>query len=134
LRARVVPEVLDQIAPAHVQHAARGNDAAEADLLALAPVEDRREERPALTDERDVPRASHAARERRVQPPQRVHDAEAVRTDDPHAPAPRLRQHLRLEGGAGRTELLEARRDDDRGPDARVYALPDHARDRARRS
>ena len=40
LRVRVVAEVVDQVAPADVEHRADGDEGAEADLLAQAPVED----------------------------------------------------------------------------------------------
>ena len=59
------------------------------DLLAQAPVEDGRDERAALADERD-PAACGAMRrrERGVEAGDRAHDAQAVGADDAHAVPP----------------------------------------------
>src|ERR1700722_20823245 len=49
LGMRIVAEVVDQISPTHIEHGTRGNDCAEPNLLAMAPVEDGAQQRSALT-------------------------------------------------------------------------------------
>ena len=61
VRVRVVAEVVDQVAPADVEHRAGGHARGEADVFREAPVEDRREQRAALAQERDVARPRHPA-------------------------------------------------------------------------
>ncbi len=56
LGVRVVAKVVDQIAPINIQHRTGRDDRAEANLFALAPVEDRDQKRSTLTQERDVAR------------------------------------------------------------------------------
>ena len=63
-RARVVAEVVDEIAPADVEHRAERDERAEADLLAQAPVEDRGQQRAALAQEGDAARAGPCRRRR----------------------------------------------------------------------
>ena len=48
---RVVAEIVDEIAPADIEHRANRDEAAEADVFLEAPVEDGRAERAALADE-----------------------------------------------------------------------------------
>ena len=84
-RARVVAEVVDQVAPADVEHRADRDEGAEADVLAQAPVEHGRAERAALAEEGDVAGPRHGAGEGGVEAGQRVHHAEAVRADDAHS-------------------------------------------------
>ena len=61
---RVVAEVVDQVAPADVEHRADRDEGAEADVLAQAPVEDGGAQGAALADEGDVARPGHARRRR----------------------------------------------------------------------
>ena len=63
----VVAEMVDEVAPADVGHRAERDDAAEADALAQAPVEDRGDERAALADERHRGPGRPASSRRRVQ-------------------------------------------------------------------
>ena len=68
LGVRVVAEVVDQVAPADVEHRPDRDERAEPDVLAQAPVEDRRAERPALAEEPDAAGPGHLAGERGVEP------------------------------------------------------------------
>ena len=55
LRPGIVAEVVDQVAPADVQHGADGDEGAEADHLPQAPVQDGRAERAALAEKATLP-------------------------------------------------------------------------------
>ncbi len=125
LGARIVAQVVDQIAPTHVEHRPDRHERRKANVLGERPVQDARQQRPALADERDRSRLRHVARERRVESVAGPHDAQAVGTDDAHVALARLGQHLRLELRALLADLLEARRDDDAPLDARRHALGD---------
>ena len=62
LRLGVVRQVVDQVAPADVEHRADRDERAEADVDPQAPVEDRRAQRAALAEEPDRPAPGHRAR------------------------------------------------------------------------
>src|SRR5690606_24107384 len=62
---------------------AHADDGREPDLLGQAPVDDGGDDRPALGDERDPPRFWRDRVEGGVDSPQREHQPEAVRPDDP---------------------------------------------------
>src|SRR5690606_22969039 len=95
-RLRVVAEVVDQVAPANVQHRADRDKRAEADVFLKAPVENGGTQRATLADEADVAGPGDRAGEGRVQAVQRSHHAQAVRADDAHAAAPGLFHDLPL--------------------------------------
>ena len=129
----VVAEVVDEVAPADVGHRAERHDAAEADALTQAPVEDRRDERAALADERHPSSPGQRRREGRVQAGHGAHDPEAVRSDEPDVVGACLVDEGSLERGSLGADLLEARRDDDDAPDPGAAALGDEVGDRRRR-
>ncbi len=84
-------------------------------------------------DEGDVARPRHRRGERRVQPGERAHDAEAVRADDAHRSAAGLLEDLPFQRHAGLAGFPEAGRDHDRAFRAGGDALADdvrHARSR----
>ena len=64
----VFSEVIDQIAPANVEHGAGRNECAESDPFLQTPVQDRRFERAALAKKRDVASQRHVVGKCRVQP------------------------------------------------------------------
>src|SRR5690606_3218013 len=101
LSAGIVSDVIDQVAEVDIEHGADGDEGAEADLFADAPVEHGSAKRAALADECDVAGAGHHAAECCVQSGDRVHHAEAVGTDDPHAPATGMSKNLPFEFFAG---------------------------------
>ena len=83
--AGVVAEVVDQVAPSHVEHGTHRDERAEADHLGDAPVENRGTERAALADEGDAAGTRNGLSPGGVESLERVHDADAVGTDDAHA-------------------------------------------------
>ena len=86
--ARIVAEVVDQVAPVHVEHRADGDEGAEADVLAQAPVEDRGTQRAALADEsRRCPGRATVCAKVAFRPLSRIHHAQAVGPDQPHLAA-----------------------------------------------
>ncbi len=82
--ARIAAEVVDEIAPVHVQHRADGDKAAEADIFTHRPVQHRRAQGAALADEGDVAGPGHRVGKGRIQAQNRVHHAQAVGADDAH--------------------------------------------------
>ena len=113
LRLRIVAQIVDEIAPADVEHRADRDEGAEADVLAQAPVEHRRAQRAALADEADVPGLAIAAANvafrpvtglmtpRQLGPMMRIGPRRASSRTSRSSATPAAR-------------LLEARRDDDR--------------------
>src|SRR5690606_19951497 len=93
--------------------AAQRDDAREADLRALGPVEDRAADRARLRDEGKPPRQRGVARERGVEARVGAHDAQAVWPEDANATARRRLEHPRLQRLAFRPRLAEAARQDD---------------------
>src|SRR5260370_7891121 len=87
-RIRIVPEIIDQVAPAHVQHRTHRDEGAEAYKLAKTPIENGRAQRPALADEGDVAGARHGPGAIPFQTPQAAHDSSAVRPHHPRLPTP----------------------------------------------
>jgi len=131
--ARVVAQVVDQVAPVDIQHRADGDEMAEADVFLQAPVQDGGAQRAALADEANATQAGHPGGEGGVQAADGTHHAQAVGADDAHPAAPRDLEDLLLQGRARRPGLLEAGGDDDRAGDAQVGAFLDQAGDGRRR-
>src|SRR4029078_13524729 len=80
----IVAQVMDEVAPAHIEHRTDGDEGAESDIRFEAPVQNRGAERATLADEPDVPAPRHSFREGRVQAAIGRHDPKAIRTDDAH--------------------------------------------------
>ena len=76
--ARVVAEIIDEVAPAHVEHGADRNEGAEAHLLFLAPIQNRGAQGAALANESDVSGAGDVDREGGVEPADRIHHSQAI--------------------------------------------------------
>ena len=133
LRVRgIVAEVVDQVAPVHVEHRPDGNERAEAQLIRQAPVENGGAQCAALADEADVAGQSERFGKRCIQTDVRQHHADAVRTDDPHLAA--LGENLVFQFRASRSALFEASGDNHCAFHIRRGAFRDDRRDRARRS
>ena len=109
----IISQVVDQVTPADIEHRTYGDEGAEAHRLAQAPVQHRGTEGAALADEAYAARPGGFRGEGGIHPAQRHHHPKAIRADDAHAGAPRLRQHLLLEFDALRPRLPEAGGDDD---------------------
>ena len=115
LRVRgIVAEVVDQIAPADVQHRADGDEGAEADqsrcrLQSSTAVQSA----PLWLMNATLPGRAIARGEGGVQAGQRAHHAEAVRTDDAHASPGEPLPGSASRGAALLPDLFESCRDDD---------------------
>jgi hypothetical protein len=68
LGVRIVSQIIDEVAPVHVQHRADRDEGTEADVLAQAPVEDGGAQRAALADEAHTAAPGDRAGKGRVQP------------------------------------------------------------------
>ena len=79
LRAWIIPQVVDQVAPVDIEHRSDRYEGAKADHLFLRPIQNRRTQRPALADEAYVSRARNARSEGGVQPADGIHHAQAIR-------------------------------------------------------
>src|SRR5207237_10676079 len=95
--ARVVAEIIDQVAPAHVEHGSDRHEGAEAHLLFLAPIQNGSAECAALADEGDVSRAGDVSGKRCVEAADGIHHAQAVGTDQTQAAALYAFQDLALQ-------------------------------------
>ena len=126
LRVRIISKVVEQVAPAYVQHGTRGNNRAEAYFFALAPIEDGRQQCAALAEERDVPGFGRVFGEGGVQPNCWRHDAKTVGADQPHQTALQVLADLLLQGRALRPALAKARGNHHRCFHARIHTLADH--------
>ena len=114
-RVRVVAEVVDDVAPADVEHRAERDDRAEAHVLGRAPVEHGGEQRAALADEADRPGAAMPAAKVAFRPPIGfITPRQLGPTTRIPSRAPRPGPPLELR--ALRADLLEPGRDDDRRP------------------
>src|ERR1019366_10014088 len=122
----LVAQVIDQVAPAYIEHGADRNKGAEAHHFTQAPIQNGGAKRAALADEAYIAGARDGGGEGRIEPRERAHHAQAVGTDDAYVAAARLQQGLALQFESGRTDLLEARRNHDGGLDAFLRALVDN--------
>ena len=129
---RIVAQVVDQVSPADVQHRADRDERTESDVHAQAPVEDGSTQCAALAQEADCSWPGVLGCECRVQAPMWAHHAQAVGPDQSHPALPGLLEHLALELGPLRTDLLEPRRDDDGPFDPGLDTVADHLGHRRR--
>ena len=126
VRPRIAAQVVDQVSPTHVQHGADRNEGTEPNQFLLCPVENRGAQSTTLTDERHIARPRQMMRsESCVEAGNRIHDAEAIRTDDAHSTVAELGQDLTFQFFAVVAVFFESRRDHDGAFDARRYALCD---------
>src|SRR5262249_22091233 len=102
------------------------DERAESDSLTLAPVEYRRSQRAALTDERHRPWPRHGPCECSVETGVRAHHAHGVRSDEAHCPA--QPQHVALQRSAWFTHLAKAGGDNDGAFHASRGAVADDVR------
>ncbi len=112
--ARIVAEVGNQIAPAHVQHGTNRDERAETNHRLQRPIQHGGTERAALADERQVSGTRHGMREGGVEAGDRVHYAQAVGADQTHFAADGFLD-LALVLQALLAHLFEAGGDDDGG-------------------
>ena len=119
--------MINQIAPAHVEHGTERDERTKTDVLLQAPVEDCRAKRAALADETDAPRLRHVRRKRRVKFCAGNHHTQTVRPDDADARLVRLLQNLTFEFDPNRTDFLEAGGNNNDTFHARLAAIFDDA-------
>ena len=67
LGAWIVAEIINQIAPVHIEHRSGGDECAEPHTLAQAPVQNRGQKRATLADESDIARQGNSLCECRIQ-------------------------------------------------------------------
>src|SRR5690606_7496090 len=77
----IVTKVIDQIAPAHIEHGADRNEGAKADVLLQTPIENRGTERTTLADKRYITWSGNRACKGGVQTTSWVHQAQTVGAD-----------------------------------------------------
>src|SRR5947207_15204152 len=106
----IITEMINQVAPVHIEHGAERSEGAETDFLAQAPIKNRRAERAALADESDTPGVRHVRSKRGVKLRPRRHHAEAVWTDDAHIATPCFRKDLLFQCRASRADFLKPSR------------------------
>ena len=104
----IVAEVINQVAPVDIEHRADGDEGAEADVFAQAPVENGGAEGAALADEADGAGLGDGAGEGGIEAGMRHHHAQAVRADEAHLALARLLGDLPLELDARRAGFFKA--------------------------
>src|SRR5690606_33539162 len=92
----IVTKVIDQIAPAHIEHGADRNEGAKADVLLQTPIENRGTERTTLADKRYITWSGNRACKGGVQTTSWVHQAQTVGADDAHIATASLFEYLAL--------------------------------------
>ena len=125
LRLFIQREVIEQIGDIDVELVADRNDAGKADGALRRPIHHARGDGAGLRDQRQISRRRHMRGKARIETDAGHHDAEAIRTDQPHAvflrgPLRRVRQRTRT--------VAEPGTDDDRTRRAATASLVDQAR------
>ena len=120
-------EVIEQIGDIDIELVADRNDAGKADGPLRRPVHHARGDGAGLRDQRQISRRRHMRGKARVETDAGHHDAQAIRTDQPHAvflrgPLRRIRQRTRT--------MAEPGADDDRTRRSAAACLIDEAGDR----
>jgi hypothetical protein len=87
----------DQVPPSDIEHRPDRQESAESHFFTQTPVQDRRTQSPALTDESYVSRQSHRFGEHCVQAMPWNHHADAVRPNQTHFAATRKDWLLQLQ-------------------------------------
>ena len=132
VRQGVGAEVVDEVAEVDVAHGTHGDESGETDRVGDRPVQHRRAQRSRLADETDAARLRHDVSERGVEIAAWPQEAEAVRPQQADAVGPGDAHHLIFELLAGRADLLEPGRHDDRAAHAGLAALAHDVRHRLR--
>ena len=125
--------MINQIAPADIQHRAERDERAEADIFLQAPIQNRRAERAALAQKTDAAWFRHVGGERGVELGAGNHHAQTVRADNADVAAPGFFENLLLQRRTFRTRFLEAGGDDDHAMNAGGGTFLDDARHGFRR-
>ena len=124
------PRYSNEVAPADIEHGADGNEGAETDHFALAPVENRGAERAALADEGDAAGTGDFGGEGGIQTDVGVHQSETIRSDNAEVVLAGLGQDGLFQRRAGWPRFLETGRDDDCRANPGASAIGDHGGNR----
>src|SRR5579864_2137218 len=119
----IVAKMIDEIAPADVEHGACGDDGAEADVFTLAPVEDGSLQRAALAQECDAAFLGQRLCEGGIQADGWIHESHTVGSNQSQGSAAQMFFYFFFQFRAVLTLLAEARRDHDGGLHSRVDTL-----------
>ena len=130
MRLFIQREVIEQIGDIDIELVADRNNSGKADGALRRPIHHAGGNGAGLRDQRQISRRRHVRGKARIETDAGHHDAEAIRTDQPHAvflrrPLRRLRQRTRT--------MAEPGADDDRTRRAAAARLVDQPRDRAGR-
>ena len=126
------PKVVDQVAPTDIEHRAGRDNRAESDLFDLAPIENRGQQCAALAQKGDIAGLGRILGEGGVQSDGRIHDPQAIGTNQAHAAATQLFLNLPFQFDALRSPFAKSRRDHYRGFHTRIDAFADDAGNRGR--
>ncbi len=129
----IVAEVINEIAPADIEHRAGRNDRAEAHVLLLAPIENRRLQCAALAEESHAAFFRHGLREGGVEADRGIHESHAVGPDQAQRSALQMLFDFLFQQGAIGPLLAKSGRNDDRRFHPGVDALADDLRHGLRR-
>src|SRR5690606_886725 len=124
----VIAEIIDEVAPIHIQHRADGNEGTKANVFSEAPIEDGGAERATLADETHASASRDGAGESRVQTSGWAHHTEAVRSNDAHLAAAGMFHDLTFKFHAFRSGLFKSSRNNDGTFHAQIHGFFDDAR------
>ena len=110
-------QVVDEVAPANVDHGTGRNEGAKTEVCPKAPVEDGGAQGTALAQESDITGAGTGASEGRVEPGGGAHQAEAVGADNAQFAFRRLMANGRFQFAPGQADFAETSRDNHGGFD-----------------
>ena len=96
----IVAEIIDEIAPADIEHRSGRHDRAEAHVLLLAPVENGGLQCAALAEERNAAFLRHGFRECGIETDRGIHEAHAVGPDQAQGSALQMLLDFLFESGA----------------------------------
>src|SRR6266540_5597919 len=97
LGVRIITQIVDQIAPIHIEHRADGDEVAKPYILAQTPIEDRGAQRAALADKANATAARDCGCKGCIQTTYRAHDAQTVWSNDAHVTAAGMLHNLPFE-------------------------------------
>ncbi len=132
LGVRVIAQVVDHVAPVHIQHGADRHKRAKPDVLLKAVVQHGGTHGPALAQKANVTLQRHRPSKGGIHPADGVHHAQAVRPHNAHPP-PRNVHDLGFHCLTFGAALLKARRDDNGPLRTVIDRLLHQARDGLRR-
>jgi hypothetical protein len=128
LSVRIIAKVVNQVSPSHIQHGVSRNDSAEPHLLQLTPIQS--QQGSTLAQKGYIAGPRRILGEGGVQADDRIHDAQAVGTNQAHGAAMQLFLNLPFQFDAFSSSFTKSRRDYNCGLGAGVHAFSDDAGNR----